>query len=114
MNFLTIFWTTSLPVLRMLILCGLGTLLAQKRFNILPLELQRGMSSLIFWIFGPCLIVAKVALLLTPSDILKWWPLSVSLLFNIAVGYGLGIIIAKLWAPREIQPLILVCCLDEI
>jgi len=79
-------------VLKILMCCCVGGGLA--RYGLMPAQLQKGVSTLVVYVFTPSLLFVKVAAVLSPERLLDWWPLVVYLLMFVLWASALGWIAA--------------------
>lgn len=77
-----------LAVLQVAFLIGAGAYLARR--GILDPPSSRALSRAVFACFYPCLLFASIGSTITPSELLKWWPMPVVCLAVCGTGFALG------------------------
>ncbi|KAG2501635.1 hypothetical protein HYH03_000140 [Edaphochlamys debaryana] len=94
---LQLFVASAIPVLKIVLLCGVGAFCARK--GLLTPEGRRVLGALSFLVFNPSLIFVKLGSTLTPERLLHWWPLMLNTGISTAVGLGLGYLGVRLVRP---------------
>ncbi|CAM6032992.1 unnamed protein product [Sphagnum compactum] len=88
-----------IPIAKVLVMCGLGLLLASSYINILPAPARKQLSKLVFSLFLPCLIFTQLGKSVTIEKILEWWFIPVNVIVASLLGCCLGYAIALLVKP---------------
>jgi predicted permease len=87
------------PVMKVLTMCALGTLLAQRRIGVITPAATRLLSKLVFALFLPCLIFTELGQSMSLSNMLKWWFIPVNVLISNFIGCIAGVFVALICKP---------------
>ncbi|KAF4371052.1 hypothetical protein G4B88_002981 [Cannabis sativa] len=87
MELLGLFVTASMPVLKVLLLTGLGSYLALDSVNILGKDAIKYLNTIVFYVFNPALVGSSLANTVTYDSMIKLWfmPVNVLITFIIAL-----------------------------
>lgn len=111
MEFLDLFILALMPVLKVLIVTAVGLLLATDRVNLLGPDARSHLNSLVFYVFGPALIVSNLADTVTLESLATLWFMPVNILLTLILGSLLGWILMKITnTPSNLKGLIMGCC----
>lgn len=88
-----------LPIAKVLVMCGLGFLLATRRVNILSASGIKLLSKLVFALFLPCLIFTELGSAITFQKMLQWWFIPVNVVLAAVVGCTIGAIVVHIVRP---------------
>ncbi|KAH7519810.1 protein PIN-LIKES 7 [Ziziphus jujuba] len=111
MGFLTLFEVASMPIIQVLLISGLGALMATEYFNLLPADARRSLNKIVFVIFTPSLMFANLAKTVTLEDVISWWFMPVNIALTFAIGGILGWVVVKLLKPKpHLEGLIIATC----
>nr|GMC76855.1 protein PIN-LIKES 7-like [Ipomoea batatas]GMD12680.1 protein PIN-LIKES 7-like [Ipomoea batatas] len=111
MGFWTLLEVASMPILQLLIISGLGAVLATDHFKILPADARRYLNKVVFVAFTPSLTFASLARTVTLQDIISWWFMPVNIGLTFLVGSILGWIAVKLLKPKPyLEGIIIAAC----
>ncbi|CAG9467120.1 unnamed protein product [Pedinophyceae sp. YPF-701] len=83
-----LFWTAAQPIVKVVLLCGVGAVAARR--GLLPPEMRRYLSALIFNIFIPCLLFDSLVPVIDTESVRDWWPLLLCILLAVVTGFGVG------------------------
>ncbi|KAL3144526.1 hypothetical protein ABBQ32_004260 [Trebouxia sp. C0010 RCD-2024] len=95
----TMFITSTLPVIQIVIMCSIGALLARK--GILHGEARQHLGQLVFYVFVPCLTFTKLASSVDLKNLAVWWPLPVNTALSITAGLLIGWLTAMVIKPPK-------------
>lgn len=87
------------PVMKVLTMCALGTLLAQRRIGVITPAATRLLSKLVFALFLPCLIFTELGESMTLHNMLHWWFIPVNVLLSYFIGCIAGVFVALICKP---------------
>uniref|UniRef100_A0ACD5XUY9 Uncharacterized protein n=2 Tax=Avena sativa TaxID=4498 RepID=A0ACD5XUY9_AVESA len=111
MGLLELFITACVPVLNMLLVTGVGSVLATDFAGILGKEARKHLNYVVFYVFNPCLVSTYLAKTITLESMAKLWFMPVNVLFTFIFGLIFGWIVIKVTrAPPKLTGLILGCC----
>ncbi|KAM6595742.1 hypothetical protein CsatA_006266 [Cannabis sativa] len=111
MELLGLFVTASMPVLKVLLLTGLGSYLALDSVNILGKDAIKYLNTIVFYVFNPALVGSSLANTVTYDSMIKLWFMPVNVLITFIIGSLLGwIVIHFTRPPQHLRGLILGCC----
>ncbi|KDP36734.1 hypothetical protein JCGZ_08025 [Jatropha curcas] len=111
MALLDLFIASSIPVLKVLMITGLGTFLALDRVDILKGDARKHVNNVVFYVFSPALVGTKLAETITYESIVKMWFMPLNILITFIIGSMLGWILVQLTRPpSHLRGLIVGCC----
>ncbi|KAG2693026.1 hypothetical protein I3760_08G079800 [Carya illinoinensis] len=111
MKLLQLFITASVPVLKLLLITGLGAYLARDGIDILGEDARKHLNTVAFYVFCPALVASKLAQTITSKSIVEMWFMPINILITFIIGSILGwIVILVTRAPPHLSGLILGCC----
>ncbi|KAF5740990.1 putative Auxin efflux carrier family protein [Tripterygium wilfordii] len=111
MGLLELFVAASIPVLKVLLITGLGTYLALDRVSILGDEARKHVNNLVFYIYNPALVASNLAKTITYDSMIKLWFMPFNILITFIIGSILGwIVILFTRPPLHLRGLIVGCC----
>ncbi|KAI4345866.1 hypothetical protein L6164_012954 [Bauhinia variegata] len=111
MHFWELFITALLPVLKVLLLTGLGTFLALERFDILREDSRKRLNTMVFFVFTPALVYGNLSDTITFKSMLMLWYMPINALLTFIIGTALGWLLIKITkTPHKLQGLVLGCC----
>lgn len=110
-----LFFISTKPVLSVLLLSSIGALCARKP-RLFPPESRRLLSSLIYYVFVPALIIDTLSKSVSAEAITQWWPLVLSSVLSVLVGLAAGLVIAHITRcdPKFKRLLCAVCGLSNV
>ncbi|KAG8377201.1 hypothetical protein BUALT_Bualt08G0003500 [Buddleja alternifolia] len=111
MGLLDLFITSSIPVLKVLLVTGLGSYLALDRIDILGDDARKHLNNIVFFVFNPALVSSNLAKTITYESMLKLWFMPLNILFTFIIGSVLGWSVIQITsAPPHLRGLIIGCC----
>lgn len=111
MGFWTLFEVASMPIVQVLLISGLGALMATQYWNLLTADARRSMNKVVFTVFTPSLMFASLAKTVTLEDIISWWFMPVNVALTFLIGGILGWIVVKVLGPKpHLEGLIIATC----
>ncbi|KVI08705.1 Auxin efflux carrier [Cynara cardunculus var. scolymus] len=90
MGFLDLFSAASMPVLKVLILTGLGSFLALDSIDILGQSTRKQVNNIVFFVFSPALVGSNLANTITVKSISSMWFMPVNVLLTFIIGSALA------------------------
>ncbi|XP_024380043.1 protein PIN-LIKES 3 isoform X2 [Physcomitrium patens] len=101
----------ALPVMKILVMCGIGALLASPKINAFPPDARKHLNKLVVLVFAPCLIFTKLAETVTAEKLIEWWYMPLNVLLSFAIGACVGLVVVKLTRPpHHLENLTIACC----
>ncbi|KAI3465492.1 hypothetical protein Pfo_022155 [Paulownia fortunei] len=111
MGLLDLFIASSIPVLKVLLVTGLGSYLALDRINILGDDARKHLNNITFFVFNPALVSSNLAKTITYESMVKLWFMPFNILFTFIIGSVLGWAVIQITrAPTHLRGLIIGCC----
>ncbi|KAK4790919.1 hypothetical protein SAY86_031332 [Trapa natans] len=111
MGFLDLFVVASMPVLKVLLVTGLGLYLALDHIDVMGESTRKQLNRIVYSVFNPALVGSNLARTITSESILLLWFMPINILLTFIIGSALGWILIKLTrAPQRLKGLILGCC----
>lgn len=106
-----LFLVSFIPVLKILLVCFVGFLLALDRVNILGVDARKYLNIIVFYVFSPALIGVNLAKTITYDSMIALWFMPVNVLIIFIIGSAFGWIINKvIGVPSKLRGLIVSCC----
>ncbi|CAH9073437.1 unnamed protein product [Cuscuta epithymum] len=110
-NFWDLFIAASMPVLKVLLVTGLGSVLALERFDLLGEDARKHMNNIVFYVFNPCLVSSSLANSITYKSMIKMWFMPLNIFITFVIGSILGVVVVQVTrAPQHLRGLIVGCC----
>ncbi|XP_073286935.1 protein PIN-LIKES 3-like [Primulina huaijiensis] len=111
MGLLDLFIASSIPVMKVLLVTGLGSYLASDSGNILGDDARKHMNNVVFYVFNPALVYSNLAKTITYESMVKLWFMPFNILFTFIIGSVLGWAVIKVTrAPIHLRGLVIGCC----
>ncbi|XP_071692995.1 protein PIN-LIKES 7-like [Rutidosis leptorrhynchoides] len=111
MGILALFETASMPIIQLLIVSGIGAIMATNYFNLLSDTTRRSLNKIVFVAFTPSLVFACLAESVTFHDIISWWFMPINIGITFLCGGTMGWIAVKFIKPEpHIEGLIIAMC----
>ncbi|KAL2529778.1 Auxin efflux carrier family protein [Forsythia ovata] len=86
MGFLNLFAVSSIPVLKVLLVTGLGSYLALDRIDILGDDARKHLNNIVFFVFNPALISSNLAKTITYESMVQMWFMPFNILITFIIG----------------------------
>lgn len=100
-----------MPILQVLIVSGLGAVMATDYLKLLPADARKYLNRIVFVVFTPALMFASLAESVTFQDIVTWWFMPVNVGLTFLFGGILGWIAVKILKPKPyLEGLIIATC----
>ncbi|CAH9087066.1 unnamed protein product [Cuscuta europaea] len=110
-NFWDLFIAASIPVLKVLLVTGLGSVIALERFDLLGEDARKHMNNIVFYVFNPCLVSSSLANSITYTSMIKMWFMPLNIFITFVIGSILGVVVVQVTrAPQHLRGLIVGCC----
>ncbi|XVF75680.1 hypothetical protein PTKIN_Ptkin13bG0206000 [Pterospermum kingtungense] len=111
MGFLDLFVVAVMPVLKILLITGVGLFLATDRMNLLGPEARNYLNNIVFYLFAPSLILTNLAETITLESLVTLWFMPVNIFLTFIIGSALGWILIKITkTPQHIRGVVIGCC----
>ncbi|KAG8377200.1 hypothetical protein BUALT_Bualt08G0003400 [Buddleja alternifolia] len=111
MGLLDLFITSSIPVLKVLLITALGSYLALDRIDILGDDALKHLNNIVFFVFSPALVSSNLAKTITYESMLKLWFMPFNILVTFIVGSVLGWVVIQITRPpTHLRGLVIGCC----
>lgn len=100
-----------MPILQVLIVSGLGAVMATDYLKLLPADARKYLNKIVFVVFTPALMFASLAESVTFQDIITWWFMPINVGLTFLFGGILGWIAVKILKPKpHLEGLIIAAC----
>ncbi|XP_030469991.1 protein PIN-LIKES 3-like isoform X1 [Syzygium oleosum] len=111
MGFWDLFVVALMPVLKLLIITGVGLVLALERVNLLGPNARHYLNDLVFYVFGPALVCSYLAETVTLESLEELWFMPVNILLTFVIGSLLAWIVNIIArTPQHLRGLVMGCC----
>ncbi|XP_022747405.1 protein PIN-LIKES 3-like [Durio zibethinus] len=111
MGFLDLFAVAMMPVLKVLLITGVGLFLAMDRINLLGQEARHHLNNIVFYVFSPSLVVSTLAETITFESLVTLWFMPVNILITFIIGSALAWLLIKITkTPTHLQGMVIGCC----
>ncbi|KAL0352546.1 UNVERIFIED_CONTAM: protein PIN-LIKES 1 [Sesamum calycinum] len=111
MNLLDLFRASSIPVLKVLLVTGLGSYLARDRVDILGDDARKHLNNIVFFVFSPALVSSNLAKTITYDSMVKLWFMPINILLTFIIGTILGWGVIQITrTPPHLRGLVTGCC----
>lgn len=116
MAFWDLLLVACMPVVKILLISGLGAVLASQYVNVFTEDARRHLNKITFIVFIPALMFASLAKSVTFEDLISWWYMPFNIFLTFFFGATLGWIIVKLTKPPEHLKGIIIanCCAGNL
>ncbi|KAL7154458.1 hypothetical protein ABFS83_03G003400 [Erythranthe nasuta] len=111
MGLVDLFIASTIPVLKVLLVTGLGSYLAFDHVAILGDDARKHLNNITFFVFSPALVYSNLAKTITYESMAKLWFMPLNILITFIVGSVLGWVVIQITrAPSHLRGLIIGCC----
>ncbi|KAL0361919.1 UNVERIFIED_CONTAM: protein PIN-LIKES 1 [Sesamum radiatum] len=111
MSLLDLFRASSIPVLKVLLVTGLGSYLARDRVDILGDDARKHLNNIVFFVFSPALVSSNLAKTITYDSMVKLWFMPINILLTFIIGTILGWGVIQITrTPSHLRGLVIGCC----
>ncbi|XVF75687.1 hypothetical protein PTKIN_Ptkin13bG0206600 [Pterospermum kingtungense] len=111
MGFLDLFVVAVIPVLKVLLVTGVGLFLAMDRINLLGPEARSYLNEIVFYLFCPALIFSNLAETITFQSLVALWFMPVNIFLTFIIGSLLAWILIKITkTPEHVRGIVVGCC----
>ncbi|KAJ8641066.1 hypothetical protein MRB53_017760 [Persea americana] len=106
-----LFVAASVPVLKVLLVTGVGSFLATSRVNILVEDARKHLNLVTFFVFNPTLVYSNLSRTITFKLMVSLWFMPINILLTFILGSLLGWAVIQITrAPSGLRSLIFGCC----
>ncbi|CAN4123136.1 unnamed protein product [Withania somnifera] len=100
-----------MPVLKVLLVTGLGLVLALDRIDLLGDDARKHLNNIVFFVFNPALVSSNLAKTITGESLKKLWFMPFNILFTFIIGSFLGWAVIQITRPpQHLRGLVVGCC----
>ncbi|CAA3004033.1 uncharacterized transporter YBR287W-like isoform X1 [Olea europaea subsp. europaea] len=111
MGFLNLFAISSMPVIKVLLVTGLGSYLALDRIDILGEDARKHLNNIVFFVFNPALVSSNLAKTITHESMVQMWFMPFNILITFIIGSALGWVVIQITRPPpHLYGLVIGCC----
>ncbi|XP_031399617.1 protein PIN-LIKES 3-like [Punica granatum] len=111
MGFGDLFLVALEPVLKVLIITGVGSFLALKRIDLLGPSARHHLNNIVYYVFGPAMVASYLAETITMESLLQLWFMPVNILLTFVIGSILAWMLNKIArTPQHLRGLVVGCC----
>ncbi|XP_021296223.1 protein PIN-LIKES 3-like [Herrania umbratica] len=111
MGFLDLFVVALMPVLKVLLVTGVGLFLAMEQINLLGPEARNYLNKIVFYVLSPSLLVSNLAGTITYKSVVTLWFMPLNILLTYIIGSALGWVIIKITkTPEHLRGIVIGCC----
>ncbi|KAF5453773.1 hypothetical protein F2P56_023493 [Juglans regia] len=111
MGFVNLFVVALMPVLKTLLITGVGLLLAIDRIGLLGPDARHILNNIVFFVFTPALMVSNLSETITFQGLMTLWFMPVNILLTFIIGSTLAWILVKITrTPEHLHGLVIGCC----
>lgn len=106
-----LFIASSIPVLKVLIVTGVGSFIATEHVGLLGEAARTHFNNMTFFVFNPSLVYTNLAETITFERMLSLWFMPLNIFFTFLFGSALGWVVIQITKPpSHLKGLILGCC----
>ncbi|THU57428.1 hypothetical protein C4D60_Mb03t03430 [Musa balbisiana] len=111
MGLLKLFVTASVPVMKVLLVTGVGSFLATGQVGILCHEARKHLNNVVFYVFNPALVSTNLSRTITMESLVLLWFMPINILLTFIIGFAFGWVVIQITnAPSHLKGLVLGCC----
>ncbi|KAE8670655.1 Auxin efflux carrier family protein isoform 1 [Hibiscus syriacus] len=111
MGFMDLFIVALMPVLKVILITGLGLFLALDRINLLGLGARHHLNNLVFYVLGPAFVGSSLAETVTFQSFLNLWFMPVNIFITYIIGSALAWVLIRITkTPKHLQGMVIGCC----
>ncbi|XP_039041967.1 protein PIN-LIKES 1-like [Hibiscus syriacus] len=111
MGLLNLFIVALMPVLKVILITGVGLVMALDRIKLLGPEPNRHLNQIIFYVLSPALAATSLAETVTFQSFMTLWFMPLNLLLGYVLGSILAWLLIKITkTPKHLQGIVIGCC----
>lgn len=111
MGIFQLFIAASVPVLKVLIVTGVGAFIATDYIGVLGEEARKHLNNVVFYVFNPALVATNLSRTVTLESVILLWFMPINIFLTFVIGSAFGWVIIQITkAPHQIRGLILGSC----
>ncbi|GMI83348.1 PIN-LIKES 1 [Hibiscus trionum] len=111
MGFLNLFIVALMPVLKVILMTGVGSFIALDRIKLLAPEPNRHLNNIVFYVLSPSLAATSLAETVTFQSFMTLWFMPLNLLLAYIFGSILAWLLIKITkTPTHLQAIVIACC----
>ncbi|KAK8947439.1 hypothetical protein KSP39_PZI006599 [Platanthera zijinensis] len=106
-----LFIAAWIPVLKMLLVTGVGSFLATDFIALFTKEAGQHLNNVVYYVLNPSLVANNLSQTFTMERVTSTWFMPVNIILTFVVGSAFGWILNKITkAPPQLKPILLGCC----
>lgn len=111
MGIFQLFITASVPVIKVLIVTGVGSFIATDYIGVLGEDARKHLNNIVFYVFNPALVATNLSRTVTLESVVLLWFMPINILLTFVIGSIFGWMVIQITkAPFQLRGLILGCC----
>ncbi|KAK8677339.1 hypothetical protein V6N13_142884 [Hibiscus sabdariffa] len=111
MGFLNLFIVALMPILKVILMTGVGFFIALDRIKLLGPESNRHLNNIVFYVLSPSLAATSLAETVTSQSFMTLWFMPLNLLLAYIFGSMLAWLLIKITkTPTHLQAIVIACC----
>ncbi|XP_020573907.1 protein PIN-LIKES 3-like [Phalaenopsis equestris] len=111
MKIIELFIAAWIPVLKMLIVTGVGSFIALPSIGVLTEEARKNINAVVYFVFNPSLVTNNLSSTFTLKGVASTWFMPINILLTFVIGSAFGWIFNKINnVPSNLRALIVGCC----
>ncbi|KAG4148529.1 hypothetical protein ERO13_D05G291000v2 [Gossypium hirsutum] len=111
MGFLNIFIVALMPVLKVILMTGIGFFIALDRIKLLGPEANHHLNNIVFYVLSPAIAVSSLAESITFQSFITLWFMPLNILLTFVFGSILAWLLIKITkTPKHFRGIVIGCC----
>ncbi|XP_020573881.1 protein PIN-LIKES 3-like [Phalaenopsis equestris] len=111
MKIIELFIAAWIPVLKMLIVTGVGSFIALPSIGVLTEEARKNINAVVYFVLNPSLVTNNLSSTFTLKSVASTWFMPINILLTFIIGSAFGWIFNKISnVPSNLRGLIIGCC----
>ncbi|KAH1064550.1 hypothetical protein J1N35_029537 [Gossypium stocksii] len=111
MGFLSIFIVALMPVLKVILMTGIGFFIALDRIKLLGPEANHHLNNIVFYVLSPAIAASSLAETITFQSFITLWFMPLNILLTFVFGSILAWLLIKITkTPKHFRGIVIGCC----
>ncbi|KAG4201627.1 hypothetical protein ERO13_A05G289600v2 [Gossypium hirsutum] len=111
MGFLNIFIVALMPVLKVILMTGIGLFIALDRIKLLGPEANHHLNNIVFYVLSPAIAASSLAETITFQSFITLWFMPLNILLTFVFGSILAWLLIKITkTPKHLRGIVIGCC----